>query len=141
MIRLRKRLMLVAAGAVVAGAAIGTATLTAGTAHAQAAGSIAITGATIGPPPNNTRQVDVSVTCPAGGLAGVSLTVIQGGTTTAGSGQFKCTGTAQQIALTLDSTPVFGTGPAFAGATLEFSGTSLGSPTTYYGTTATVNFP
>jgi hypothetical protein len=124
MIGTRKLAIVIPATAIAATAL--AALITVGTARAQAAETVTITGVTVTQPANEgaTLQVDVSVTCPTGyrgNLAAYAQQVSIG----TGEAYVDCTGSAQVFAVSI--TPVsatwnepvtYGAGQVSAGATL-----------------------
>ena len=151
MISLRKRGILIAAGAIAIGAGVGTATLAVGSAHAQGSGSITITSVGF----NNQSQpqfpqVTVSVTCPANDRFLVDATTVQGAASEGSMASQFCTGNAQNVTVGTafpSSSAIYpgdGAGPVLVGATLQFvpPGTNFDNPgDTYVGTTANLTFP
>jgi hypothetical protein len=148
---LRRRGMLIAAGAIAVGAGIGAATLGAGSAHAQASGTISITGvSTNSQGEGDFPQVTVSITCTANDHFLVDATTIQGATSVGSSASAQCTGNAQTVTVgtafpsSSANYPSDGAGPVFVGATLQFAppGTNYDTPSdTSVGTTANLTFP
>jgi hypothetical protein len=145
MMNKKKLSMVLAVAVVAAGAAIGMAGLTGGTAHAQSSSSISITGmAQTGSAGNPQPQVLVSVTCPVGNEVEVSATATQGGYFDGSSNLFACTGNPQneyvyvyRINTTYTTDSAFmSPGPVSVGASL-FGGL----PSAWVGTTATVTYP
>jgi hypothetical protein len=131
-----------AAAVVIIGTAIGMTGLAGSAARAQSATSISITGmaqgGTVG---NPSPDVLVSVTCPAGDQAQVSVTASQGGFYAGRTNLFTCTGnpqneTAGTVMLSGASGFIFA-GPVSAGASLWIAG-ELSQDV---GTTATVTYP
>lgn len=139
---MNKKKLGVAAAVVVIGTAIGMIGLVGGTAHAQSAASISITGTaqagTVGSPE---PEVLVSVTCPAGDQAQASVTITQGGFYHGSTNLFTCSGSPQNE--TADTVAVSGTdgfifaGPVSVGASLWIGA----EPSDEVGTTATVTYP
>ncbi len=139
---MNKKKLGIAAAVVVIGTAIGMTGLASSAAHAQSAASISITGmaqgGTAGSP---VPDVLVSVTCPAGSQAQVSVTATQGGIYTGRTSLFTCTGNPQNE--TGATTVLSGTsgfifaGPVSVGASLWISL----DPSQEVGTTATVTYP
>lgn len=148
----KRSLAIAAAGVVVAGGiAAGVSGLAVGTAHAQGTISISIIG--MGENTQGTAAtVEVSVTCTATGTAttgtpsyvAVDATAIQGGTATGSLGNTICTGSPQNITITLGEPSEgiqLGTGPVQVGvsASYEYRG-SYPYTYTYAGTTAAVSY-
>ncbi len=148
---LRRRGMLIAAGAIAVGAGIGAATLGAGSAHAQSSGTISITSVnTNSSGEAQFPQVTVSITCPANDRFVVEATTIQSATSEGSTTTVLCTGNAQTATVStqfVSSSPSYsgdGAGPVFVGATLQYvpPGTNFDNPgDTYVGTTANLTFP
>jgi hypothetical protein len=149
----KRSLAIAAAGvALVAGTAIGIASLVTGTAHAQGTSSISIVGMTENAQ-DTAATVQVSFTCTATGTAttgtpsyeAIDVTAIQGGTATGSVGDTICTGSPQTVTITLGnqsgSITQFGTGPVQVSATgLYLYRAAYPYTYSYTGASATVSY-
>jgi hypothetical protein len=138
----KKKLGTVAAALVAIGTATGATMLAGGAAHAQSSSSITITGmaqgGTVGSPE---PEVLVSVTCPSGAQAQLTVTALQGSLFHGTSSEFTCTGNPQNE--TVGTTVLSGSGsfifagPVSAGATMWVAN----EPSAEVGTTTDVTYP
>jgi hypothetical protein len=136
----KKKLAMVAA-LVAIGAAIGATALTEGAAHAQSSSSVTITGMAQGGTTGSPEpEVLVSVTCPSGAGAEVTVTALQG-SLFHGTDSFTCTGNPQNETVPASLVSGMGAfifaGPVSAGATLWVAN----EPADWVGTTASVTYP
>jgi hypothetical protein len=140
MISIRK-ISIAISGVAVAAAAVAVG-VTGGTAHAQGAASISISGVEPGPAPATwDPEVTVSVTCPAGDRGMLYAGTFQSAVSSTGSYSFTCTGSAQTLNLVTNYPTSAGgafaePGPVIAGASLTTTAGFENGPSA--GTTATV---
>lgn len=126
-----KRKLAAVISAVVIGGTGLTLALSAGAAHAQPIATISTTSATAAnsnesgnnpPQGGNLAELTFSVTCPAGDTGAVQATASEGGTGTGSSSRFTCTGSAQPVSATAQSsTADFAAGQVFVGAVLDIT--------------------
>jgi|SRR5580698_3987621 hypothetical protein len=134
MIGIRKLGIVLSATAIAATAlAVG---ITAGTAHAQAAESVTITGVTVTQPDNQLSTeltVSLSVTCPAGDDAYLYASAQQVSIGTGEGSLVVCTGSAQAFTVSVNPVSATWNGPDTYGAGQVNAGATLVEDSSHYG--------